>query len=329
VFWAGLARRAVQRPPSASLSLSSLRRRTGNGQPDAGWYNPRDVGRGHLTGAILMEAAQSAGGKVEEQLFAFRKSLPMQVVLREVLRMAGDTSDLDCMDVGAPNCMISFHLRKNGGEWETVATGQDMASFDAVLEGHTHRIDGPKLPFENKTFDLVIVFGGVAGSRADMPLIEELHRCLKPDGRLILLVRRLNRWSLLRPLRTWLARLGGVDGGEGCSESDLFGVLKDGFDVHEVRMFGRFFMALAEMLTARALFKVGAVKDISGSRVRRAWAASGILYRLAFQLDMFLVFSRGHRLLVMSRRRAWRSRQAPVLVDGRSISEAVLSRAPR
>jgi hypothetical protein len=50
------------------------------------------------------------------------------------------------------------------------------------------------------------------------------------------------------------------------------------------------------------------------------------LFGLAYQLDFLLFFSRGNYLIANAKRRAWLPRKTPVLSDGRSITEAVLSK---
>jgi hypothetical protein len=57
---------------------------------------------------------------------------------------------------------------------------------------------------------------------------------------------------------------------------------------------------------------------------QRFHAAAGVFYWIAFQLDALLLMTRGYRMIAVARRRDWRSREAPILSDGRSISEAVL-----
>jgi hypothetical protein len=112
----------------------------------------------------------------------------------------------------------------------------------------------------------------------------------------------------------------------GYSESDLFRILKNGFDVHHMRSYSRFFLeftdTIAQFLVRRAR------QSAEGTEKERlaTYSTFHVLYGLAFQLDMLLFFTRGHHLIALAKRRAWRPRNAPVLVDGRSISEAVLSK---
>jgi hypothetical protein len=53
------------------------------------------------------------------------------------------------------------------------------------------------------------------------------------------------------------------------------------------------------------------------------------LYWVALQLDYLGLLARGHVLLAHCRRRQWKLRTAPILSDGRTIHEAVLSRTRR
>ncbi|MGQ9663098.1 MAG: hypothetical protein ACUVWX_12290 [Kiritimatiellia bacterium] len=63
--------------------------------------------------------------------------------------------------------------------------------------------------------------------------------------------------------------------------------------------------------------------------MRRRLFLGAVLYTLAYQLDLLLFFTRGYYMVASAKRRAWRPRTAPVLSDGRSLSEVVLVRAPR
>jgi SAM-dependent methyltransferase len=283
-----------------------------------------------------MDRTEMSGvAQAEKHAVVFRRLLPLQILLKEVMRMAGRTEGLSCMDFGASNCMLSYHLRKGGGQWRTVIVHQDdLDAFVAGLGAEVTVFDGGRMPLENKVFNRIVILDGMTGGDSDAALIEECHRCLRPDGQLILHVRRANRWSPLGLVRKVVGRPkqqgSRHDSWPGYTETELFRVLKDGFDVHQVRPFGKFFLTLTELLTSRFTRVWGSDSGLVMERQsKRRLAIIGLAYRLAYQLDMFLFMTRGHRLLVMAKRRAWRPRETPVLVDGRSISEAVLSRALR
>jgi hypothetical protein len=114
-------------------------------------------------------------------------------------------------------------------------------------------------------------------------------------------------------------------GTNGYSEGELFRALKDGFDVHGMHSYSRIFVELVELMTAAALARREGGADVETLvRVhRRAYPVAW----LAYQLDLLMFFTRGHRLVATAKRRAWLPRKTPILIDGRSISEAVLSSA--
>jgi len=259
----------------------------------------------------------------------FRKSLPMQVMLQETLRSAGELQEQTCLDIGTENAMLSYYLRKHGGTWHTAVRNENMAvPVRAAVGDNVYVLEQTTLPFKKQMFDVVVVFRYLERVRADEALIEECHRVLKPDGRLIVNTAHVKSWTVLEPLRSILGLTYDRKGlaRPGYSETQLFNILKHGFDVHNMRTYSRFFVELTDSIVqAKATRKLG--KDNAERRLMRLYSAASPFYWLAFQLDIILFLSRGHSLIATSKRRAWRPRNAPVLVDGRSISEAVLTKA--
>ena len=246
----------------------------------------------------------------------FRKSDLLQSKLHELLRVLGNTAGLTCVDVGCENGKISSLLRQEGGEWNSVAPSPSAEGSMKALVGDS---------------DIVIVMDSLEKVAADGGLIEECHRVLKPDGRLILSVTHVKSWSLadlvrraigLTPENRGLVR-------KGYTESQLFNILKNGFDVVNMRSYSRFWVQFVDAMVQFYLRRHPPLSDSDGKRLMRAYSIAGPFFALATQLDMFLFFTRGHCLIASAKRRTWRPREAPVLVDGRSISEAVLSKAAR
>ena len=259
----------------------------------------------------------------------FKKSMPMQIKMHETLRSLGSTEGENGLDIGADNGMMSYHLRKRGGNWNTVVTSAAAAqSVRDVVKDNVYVLDKMALPFKEKTFDAVVILGNLENIQADDAFIEECHRVLKTDGRLILNVPHVKDWSLINILRAVLGLTPEKRGmvRAGYSESQLFGILKHGFDVHNMRSFSRFFLEFTDTVAQFLAGRPG--KGVEGVEKRRLkiYSVFSPLYWLAFQLDMLLFFTRGHHLIALAKRRAWRPRHAPVLVDGRSISEAVLTK---
>jgi SAM-dependent methyltransferase len=186
------------------------------------------------------------------------------------------------------------------------------------------------LPFKKKLFDVILVNGYLERLSSDEAFIEECHRCLKPDGRFIVHAVRVGGWSPVLALRRILgpARERATFVRTGYSETDIFNVLKHGFDVVQVRSYSRFFSELTDAIVLKLDERIRAgEKAGQAKRLRRLYALGCFCYWLSDQLDMLLVLSRGYKLVAIGKRRAWRPRNTPLLVDGRSISEAVLSKA--
>jgi len=264
-----------------------------------------------------------------EQGRIFKKSLPLQIKMHETLRSLGSTEGEVCLDIGADNGMMSYHLRKRGGAWDSVVTSAgSAAAVREVVKDHVHVLEQRELPFKEKTFDAVVILGHLEDLAADDAFIEECHRVLKTDGRLVLNVSHAKDFSLINFLRTVLGltpeKLGMVR--PGYSESDLFRILKNGFNVHHMRSHSRFFVAFTDTMAQFLLGRARRAGEGTEKKRLATYSLFSVLYWLSFQLDMLLFFTRGHHLIALAKRRAWRPRNAPVLVDGRSISEAVLSK---
>lgn len=280
----------------------------------------------------MQDTSDSLPPAAERDFRVFRKSVPLQIKLREVAQALGETDGLVCLDVGAQNSMLSYRLRKRGGDWHTALADRSLVeSCEAVLGENVHLLDGDSFPFEDKTFNVIVVTDFLEGVVSADTFIEECHRTLMPDGRLIVNVRRPKPFSVIGPLRKMLGV--GYETAEnarpGYSESELFGILKHGFNVHHMRSYSRFFVEFTDIMI-RFLARRIEKKDGGNERkLKRLYAIAGPLYELARQLDILLFFTRGHNLIATAVRRTWRPRNAPVLTDGRTITEAVLSKAAR
>jgi len=267
--------------------------------------------------------------EVALQWHSFRKSLPLQIALQETLRALGATNQRTCLEVGAVNGVFGHHLRRHGGTWRSVALSADTAKLvGAVLEEEVPIFENGRLPFEDKTFDDLVVCDALERVMADEAFIEECHRVLKPEGKLIISVRHHKKLSVIKPLQAVFGltpeRLGLAHAGY--SETDLFVILKNGFDVMNMRSYCRLFTTLTDTFVQRSIMRRSMAQTGDAAGMRRTYTVAGPFYRLAYQLDMLLFAARGFVLIALAKRRAWRPRTAPVLTDGRSLTEAVLTR---
>ncbi len=267
--------------------------------------------------------------EAEDHLFVFRKSLPLQVKLQEVRKTLGKAEGLSCLEIGFDNVVASYLLRKGGGKWETVVVNPDLEEVATAVLGEGTRVqEGNSLPFRKMTFDVVVAVNVLEKVESDSELIEECHRVLKPNGRLIAVVPHAKIWSLVNVFRGLIGatfeRLGCVR--PGYTEQQLFRALKHGFDVMHVRSFLRFFVEIVNVFVSSAIHSQPQDDTtVAHQKEVHKWAAP--LWRIAYQLDLLLLLTRGFTFVVTCKRHIWLPRSAPVLADGRSIGEAVLSKA--
>lgn len=271
-----------------------------------------------------------AEDELNREQHIFKNSLPLQIRVHEIKRAMGDISQATCLDIGTPNCIVSYHLRKEGGVWHTAVSGSYKAScFASALDGNVHEIMESKLPFNNKTFDFVVVNDFLERTEDHDKFVSECHRILKPEGKLVIHAHHAKRSglnSVFSALMGLSARKRGLVR-YGYTESQLFAILKSGFDVQFVRSYSRFFVTLIETLEEKAQLKAARAGDGQDHFPYRLYAVLGFFYRIAFQVDFLLFLTKGYYLIATAKRRGWRSREAPVLADGRSIAEAVVSAA--
>ena len=268
--------------------------------------------------------------EAKQHLSVFKMALPMQVKLHEIFRSLGNTEKLVCLDIGAENAMMSYYLRKRGGEWHSaVGSQREYDSAVSVVDNNVYVMDGKALPFKKAFFDVLVVVNYLERAESDENFIEECHRVLKPDGKLVVNVTHIRPWMVLRPLQQMLGLTHDKKGllRPGYSESQLFNILKHGFDVHNMRSYSRFFVELTDTFVQFFKVRAGETDPDNEKKAWRVYSLAFLPYRIAYQFDMLLFYTRGYNLIATAKRRAWRPRNTPVLVDGRSISEAVLCKA--
>lgn len=268
--------------------------------------------------------------EAQKYLQMFKKNLPLQVRLHETMKALGETGGHTCLDIGAENPMMCAYLRRRGGTWFSAATSDAAAAAAKIVVGdNVDVLRTGEFPYKKQTFDSVVILSGLERVISDHDFIEECHRILKPDGFLVVNVPHVRNWSTIHPVRRILGirpeKKGWVRAGY--TESELFNILKHGFDVHNMRTYSRLCVEFVDAVTQFLLERTG-VSDEYEKGALRIRSLTNPFYLFANQLDMPFFLARGHVLIAVAKRRAWRPRNAPVLVDGRSISEAVLSRAP-
>ena len=270
----------------------------------------------------------------QDKLFA--RSIRRRRKLDRIGELAGKTVNMQCLEISAGDGIISAHLRSLGGSWKTaVATKGAADSLAYAHKDPVTLIDHGLLPYENGQFDRVVIVDALKGIHKDYDFIHECHRVLKNDGWVIISESRRIPFSLVALFQRVL-KVSPMAKGQrrnGYTVAELFNILKDGFDVPETITYSNGLLesasAVGEFIQTRLLqdyywlVKKHIEKDLL-YRYRRLHGLAGTAYPLLWFLSHF-EFLPGHQLLVKSRRRHWRPRLQPKLIDGRSIAEATIN----
>ena len=273
---------------------------------------------------------------VQLRMKIFLRSPLRRRLLSKLARMLDKVGGQNVLEMTADDALSATLQNAGGGGggiWHSVAVSEPQAEL--LAESGIERIHLavlPRLPFEDASFDAVVVSQMLEFAEKPTEFMAELHRVMGPKTRLILHVQR-KRKSLVGFLR----RLSGLTDPTrpmvhpGFTPTELFDVLKDGFDVQETAGYGRFFSEFANLLAELFAGMIPASCEsasLNDRRLRRAagvYAAFAPLFWLAGILDAVFFFLPYHHMVLRAKRRMmWVPRVTPRLRDGRSIAEAAL-----
>jgi SAM-dependent methyltransferase len=252
----------------------------------------------------------------------FQKSYLLKLRMRQIDHAVSPMTERTALCIGVVPGAMRAQLLALGGDW----------TFSQDQHGN--------LPFKDGCFDRVLILDHLEWVHDDYAFMAEVHRVLKTAGLLFVDTEHRKRWSFWRPVR----RLFGVDERpaerirDGYTESTLFDILKDGFDLQEARTYSRFFVEGAESLLRMAVgaFSGGERSDGADQEgqadgaavIRRIGHIQAVAYPfflICAKLDWLLFFTGGYRIRVLARRRLWKPRRTPVLRDGRTLADATLN----
>lgn len=278
------------------------------------------------------------------QVRIFKKSAPRQAVLTELQRLLPPCEGKSCLDIGGRDGMIPTMLRKRGGSWVSAdARPAAVAFMQAVFgEGEVYQLDGYLLPFEDDSFDVIVVMEHLERLREDAAFLKECHRCLKPGGGLFVHVPHLKSFSLVHGLRSMLGLSDEAYGRvrPGYRLRDLYEISKDGFDIVESKTYGGFLEEFLEtwitQWTGGAATEEPEVllqpDEVPDQQILRRYAKRyrihAVLYpvvKLCRGLDSLFRFTCSHHLVVQLKPRPWLERRGVRMRDGRSIADAAIN----
>jgi SAM-dependent methyltransferase len=180
------------------------------------------------------------------------------------------------------------------------------------------------LPFKSASFDLVVSLDYLEHLENDDTCLEEIHRILKKDGRLILATPRTGKFLVLHKLRSALGL-----------SMEFYGHKREGYSLEELekklmeahlqlqkhRTFSRFFSELLELLLnffyikflsrrirATSKLRDGHIRPSTSqefSAQKKSFKIYSFLYPIIWlisRLDQILFFQRGYGLLVWAQK---------------------------
>lgn len=266
----------------------------------------------------------------------FNRSIRRKRKLARIEGLVRSTTNFQCLEISAGDGVISANLRSCGGSWKT-AVLSECAAFSAGygINEKITIIEGTELPFEDGVFDMVVIVDALKGIAADHAFIQECHRVLKPNSWVVISEERRRPVSLTALLQRvfGVAPVANGQYRNGYTASELYNILKDGFDVPETFLYSNGLLEASATIGefVQKLLLHGPcwlVRENANQddlyRYRHLHTLAGLAYPLLWIFSK-LEFLPAHKLLVKSRRRHWRPRTQPKLIDGRSIAEAAIN----
>ena len=155
----------------------------------------------------------------------FRKSVLKQAKFHRILELLDDPAGKTNLDIGADNGVISYLLRQRGGHWRSADLDERaVASIRQLVGDEVYRLEGAKTPFDDQSFDQVVIVDYLEHIADDRAFARELERIVKPGGTLILNVPHLQPHS---PLNRFRHRIGLTD--------EWHGHLRPGYTIGSLR----------------------------------------------------------------------------------------------
>ncbi|QBG47251.1 class I SAM-dependent methyltransferase [Verrucomicrobia bacterium S94] len=264
------------------------------------------------------------------------RSVRRTLKCNRMIKTLGSVSSFQCLEISEGDGAISARLRALGGSWKTAAPTRPASdSLKHSLSENISYIHNGRLPFEDQSFDRLVIVDALKYIDDDYTFIRECHRVLRNDGWVVISETKRAPASLTALLQklagTNPAARGAVRNGYKANE--LFDRLKDGFDVPETIIYSNGLLetasAIGSLFRKRTLpipyWLIPEQVPPAIEKSYRTCSTQAALFLPLAKLFALFEFIPGHQLLVRSRRRHWRPRLQPKLIDGRSIAEAAIN----
>lgn len=247
-------------------------------------------------------------------LALFRRSVLKQAKMRALVGAMADGDRGRCLDLGGDNGIISYLLRARGGTWVSADIGaRNVRSIRALVGARVCQIDGVRLPFTSRSFDLVVIVDLLEHVEDDASLAVDLARVLRPGGVLVVNVPHVKRRSLLAHVRRAVGLTDAWHGHvrPGYTAGGLSRLLGDRFRIESVRTYSRAFSESIDLLLNGAYLlhrgsgeqsgkgTVVTAADVSSQQGSfRLLGAAYPLLRAFSALDVLLPLQPGYKLVV-------------------------------
>jgi SAM-dependent methyltransferase len=254
-------------------------------------------------------------------LSLFRRSVLKQAKFRRIESLLDDPSGRTNLDIGADNGVISYLLRQRGGRWYSAdLDARAVESIRQLVQKDVYQLSGAKTPFEDGTFDQVVVVDYLEHIVDDAGFARELLRIIKPGGNVLINVPHLKPNSLLNRFRHAIGLTDEWHGHvrPGYTASQLRALLGPSFDLDRTITYSRAFSELIDtglnglyvrmgQKNGQASQKGTVITQTDMRKHRKQFLLLSILYPVLWsvaKLDALLWFQSGYKLIVRARRLA-------------------------
>lgn len=246
----------------------------------------------------------------------FSKSVLKQRKLKEITALLGDSDRLHCLDIGSDNGVVSFLLRKRGGNWKSADLDEKAIHLIRELVKYdVFQIDSRRTPFQYNEFDRVVIVDFLEHIKTDREFINELFRIIKPGGELIINVPHIKN-SLLRKFRLAIGQTDEKHGHvrPGYTVGELAALLTGKFTVVSHKTYSKFFSECIDTLISFVFgfLKKGESTSQKGllvakqdlDRYRKVFRVYSLIYPVVWflvKLDMLLFWCSGYMLIAKAK----------------------------
>lgn len=255
----------------------------------------------------------------EEQrllLRLFDKSVLKKAKYAAISRYLPEAAGRECLDIGADNGVISYLLRQRGGRWSSADLDRDVVESIRVMVGdRVYLLDGGGTPFDDDTFDVVVIIDALEHLHDDAAFVQELARISTGDAVLIVNVPHDKPRSPIRKLRMMLGLTDEKHGHvrSGYDLESLRRVLAPGFEIVEHHTYSRFFVELFDAAISyyfdrtRKGHSSSKGNVVTGEDMRKRagqFRMFSVIYPVVVflqLLDRMLFFTSGYSLIVKAR----------------------------